>query len=76
MATEDWSWSIKPKANVENLSVMEAMKKYSPYTIESDSTFRRQHVIVLCSWMPMAEDWTKAFRDGPFSGMACFYHFE
>ena len=63
VATDDGSWNIKPKANVEILSVAEAMDKYSPYKDNSEPKSKQHHLIVICSWMPMGDDWTKAFRD-------------
>jgi len=56
IATDDGSWNIQPKVKVEKLSVVEAMKKYN--TNENN-----HHLIIICSWMPMGEDWTQAFRD-------------
>lgn len=58
VATDDMSYKIKPKANVEKLSVTEAMKKYG-----NEFNSKEQHLIVICSWMPMGVDWTKLFRD-------------
>ena len=64
VATDDGSWRIEPKANVERLSVDEALKKYS--AAQNDGSIfnsNLHHLIVLCSWMPMGDDWTKLFRD-------------
>ena len=55
VATDDGSWSISEKAPVESLSMEEAMEFYA------DEPNRQ--VIVLCSWMPMDEDWTISFRE-------------
>ena len=63
IATDDGSWNIQPKANVEILSVKEAMEKYTPYKDKSDPTSKQHHLIVICSWMPMGDDWTHIFRD-------------
>ncbi len=64
IATDDGSWQIKPKANVEKLGVSETLEKYKPYSNNrNDVDVKRHHLIVICSWMPMGEDWTQAFRD-------------
>ena len=65
VATDDGSWSIQPKANVEKMSVNEAMTKYSPHQGKSKNSekFKDHHLIILCSWMPMGVDWTKLFRN-------------
>ena len=55
IATDDGSWSISQKAVVENLSVEEAMELYA---INEPN----RQVIVLCSWMPMGQDWSHYFR--------------
>lgn len=52
IAIDDGSWNIRRKADVEKLSVANAVKKYAS----------SHHVIVLCSWMPMGIDWTASFR--------------
>lgn len=51
IATDDGSWRIFAKANVERLSVEQALQTYAS-----------QKTIVLCSWMPMGVDWTHIFR--------------
>jgi hypothetical protein len=56
VAADDGSWSISQKANVEKLGVEEAIARYA-----NDS---KRQVIVLCSWMPMGDDWTSMFRRG------------
>jgi hypothetical protein len=58
VAADDGSWSItvSEKVNVEKLGVEEAIARYA-----NDS---EQQVIVLCSWMPMGDDWTPIFRKG------------
>ncbi|GAX23730.1 hypothetical protein FisN_12Hh307 [Fistulifera solaris] len=56
IATDDGSWKISPKAWVEGLSVEEALHFHA-------SDCHSKQVIVLCSWMPMGEDWTKLFRE-------------
>lgn len=59
IATDDQSWRIPPKAKVESLCVDETLAKYA---IAPTIDGRQQQVIVLCSWMPMGEDWTGLFR--------------
>jgi hypothetical protein len=60
VATDDGSWKIDPKADVEKISVSQALEKYSPF----DENGKRKHqLIVICSWMPMGIDWTQEFRD-------------
>jgi hypothetical protein len=57
VATDDMSWGIFTKAKVEKLTVEQALEKYT-------NTVRLyDQVIVLCSWMPMGQDWTSLFRD-------------
>lgn len=56
IATDDGSWNISPKAWVEGLSVEEALHVHA-------SDCHSKQVIVLCSWMPMGEDWTRFFRE-------------
>ena len=53
VATDDGSWKIHPRFEVENIGVAEAVTKY-----------RQQcdQLIVLCSWMPMGVDWTAEIR--------------
>jgi hypothetical protein len=59
VATDDQSWRIPTKAAVENLTAEQAMDTYAiTANIEED----RQQVIVLCSWMPMGEDWSAVWR--------------
>jgi hypothetical protein len=60
VATDDGSWKIHPKANVERLSVSEALQKYNPFDKHGK---RRHQLIVICSWMPMGIDWTQEMRD-------------
>lgn len=55
IATDDGSWRIFAKAPVEQLSMMQALEHYVMGT--------EKKVIVLCSWMPMGQDWTQAFRE-------------
>jgi hypothetical protein len=54
VATDDGSWKIltAPHSSVERLSVDQAVSKYAA----------SQQLIVLCSWMPMGEDWSAIFR--------------
>jgi len=78
VATDDMSWRIFPKADVEKLSVEQALEKYTgaastsankdighdvPETLETRGTNEPPQVIVLCSWMPMGQDWTSYFRN-------------
>lgn len=55
IATDDGSWKIFPKAQVETLNVQQALEKYC-------NEHGHRPVIVLCSWMPMGQDWTQDFR--------------
>lgn len=60
IATDDFSWKIDPKAEVEKLSVADALQKYQPF----DENGKRSHrLIVICSWQPMGIDWTQQIRD-------------
>lgn len=52
IAIDDGSWNVRKRSNVQRMTAAEAVKKYAP----------ANHVIVLCSWMPMGVDWTAAFR--------------
>jgi len=64
VATDDMSWRIFPKADVEKLSVEQALEKYTGATpVSTTGTNERPQVIVLCSWMPMGQDWTSYFRN-------------
>lgn len=53
VATDNMSWSVRRKATVEKLDYRKALDKYAK---DDDIS-----VIVLCSWMPMNEDWTSSF---------------
>uniref|UniRef100_A0A7S2Y5G7 Uncharacterized protein n=1 Tax=Entomoneis paludosa TaxID=265537 RepID=A0A7S2Y5G7_9STRA len=55
VATDNFSWAIANRSKVEKLSYQQAVEKYC----RGDSS---KHVIVICSWMPMGEDWSKVFR--------------
>jgi hypothetical protein len=55
VATDNGSWSISQKAPVQTMDVKQAMDAYANRP--------NRQIIVLCSWMPMGEDWTRAFRD-------------
>lgn len=61
IATDDGSWRISNVATVEPLSVEETIERYvtGAGNVVSDGNCQ---VIVLCSWMPMNEDWTSIFR--------------
>lgn len=66
VAVDDGSWSISAKATVKKMNVEDAMQRYGHVDTdrrndEEKRTLRRQ-VIVLCSWMPMNEDWTTHFH--------------
>ena len=55
VATDDKSWGVEYKTDlVRTMSVQQA--------IEAFPANDRWQVIVLCSWMPMNEDWTAVFR--------------
>lgn len=56
IASDDGSWSIDPLAKVEPWTVQEALQKVC------EETTNNKKVVVLCSWMPMNEDWTALFR--------------
>jgi hypothetical protein len=56
ISTDDGSWRIQPRADVEQLRVEDTLQRYC-----SDNN--RKQVIVLCSWMPMGQDWTALFRE-------------
>jgi len=76
VATDDMSWRIFAKADVEKLSVEQALEKYttnlttennsdddsSSSDYQKDQDQLRPQVIVICSWMPMGEDWTALLR--------------
>ena len=53
VATDDGSWKIRPRFEVENIGVAEAVAKYRQ---------KCEQLIVLCSWMPMGVDWTAEIR--------------
>ena len=53
VATDDGSWKIRPRFEVENIGVAEAVAKYRQ---------KCDQLIVLCSWMPMGVDWTAEIR--------------
>ena len=71
VATDDMSWGIFTKARVEKLSVVQALSKYTnkvdkesnndDSNQQNDGSF--DQIIVLCSWMPMGQDWTAMFRE-------------
>lgn len=60
VATDNGSWRISQKAEVERLSVDESIQKYA----NGENCKQGRQVIVLCSWMPMNEDWSAIFRTG------------
>lgn len=66
IATDNGSWKVFPKSDVEMLGFQESLEKYANRNhIQNDddhgSTSKTQ-VIILCSWMPMNEDWSATFR--------------
>lgn len=61
VATDNMSWNIFVRAQVEKLSVEDALEKYANSNQDTENEPTDQ-VIVLCSWMPMGEDWTSLFR--------------
>lgn len=58
VATDDESWSIRKKATVVKQDYRQALSTYNATNTNGQSP----RVIVLCSWMPMNQDWTAAFR--------------
>lgn len=52
IAIDDGSWNVTKKSSVQRMTAAEAVEKYATVN----------HVIVLCSWMPMGIDWTATFR--------------
>lgn len=70
IATDDGSWGIFAKSNVERMSMHQSLRRYAvsdQHTSngekkDDDSNETKTRVIVLCSWMPMGQDWTKYFR--------------
>ena len=72
VATDDMSWRIFAKAQVEKFSVEQALEKYATKPSPTKDTDDRSsyddpkqlpQVIVICSWMPMGQDWTSQFRN-------------
>jgi hypothetical protein len=66
VATDNMSWNILIRAHVEKLSVEHALAKYTGQSGDKDDNedmLGHKQLIVLCSWMPMGEDWTSLFRD-------------
>jgi len=67
IATDDGSWKAPIYDNVERLSVDSSLEKYRPRMVSStDSevvTPPQSRLIVICSWMPPGQDWTKDFRN-------------
>ena len=56
--------------SVERLSVVSSLEKYRPMRVSSSThsdgevlTTPQSRLIVLCSWMPPGQDWTKDFRN-------------
>ena len=65
IATDDGSWGIFAKANVDKMSVEDAIHTYcSTNNInKADGDKYYDEIIVLCSWMPMGQDWSQMFRN-------------
>jgi hypothetical protein len=61
VATDDGSWRIGEKAPVERWNVEDALAQYC-YQYPEDGQSPPIQTIVLCSWMPMNEDWSALFR--------------
>ena len=61
IATDDGSWGIFAKAEVQKLSMVDSIARYKPQITDDGSP--SQQLIVLCSWMPMGEDWSALFRE-------------
>jgi hypothetical protein len=59
IATDDGSWGIFAKAEVEKLNAQDTLAKYGGAANDSNGG---QQLIVLCSWMPMGQDWSAMFR--------------
>jgi hypothetical protein len=60
IATDNQSWNITKKAEVLGYDVVTTIDMHCNTKL-SDNV---KQVIVICSWMPMNEDWTKYFRVG------------
>jgi hypothetical protein len=56
LATDNGSWQIPLRGPVEPWSVEETMQRLAA---DDDST---SDIIVICSWMPLHQDWTRMFR--------------
>ena len=67
IATDDGSWGIFEKANVERMGYERALGKYC----SDDASDHSRQVIVLCSWMPMNEDWSAEFRSWRVNEYIC-----
>lgn len=60
VSTDDGSWGIFAKAQVEKLDVDQSLQKYRHTASENHSNDNQ--LIVLCSWMPQGVDWSERFR--------------
>jgi hypothetical protein len=58
VATDDGSWGIFAKADVENMNMKDSIVKYGRANDDD-----KVQLIVLCSWMPMGVDWSAFFRE-------------
>jgi hypothetical protein len=59
IATDNQSWAIRPRALVQRMDYRTALEQYAVNKNNNDTPTK---VIVICSWMPMNEDWTAVFR--------------
>jgi hypothetical protein len=59
MASDDGTWGISPIAQVEKQTAEEALAAFAEKDANGSNIY---HMIVICSWMPMNEDWTAVFR--------------
>jgi hypothetical protein len=56
IATDDGSWGIFAKADVEKLNVEQTLEKYG-------GVIDNHQLLIICSWMPQTIDWTAKFRE-------------
>jgi hypothetical protein len=59
LATDNGSWKIPLRAPVEPWSVEETMQR----CLADDDDSSQSDIIVICSWMPLHQDWTRMFRN-------------
>jgi hypothetical protein len=69
VASDSGAWGISPIAPIQKQTVQEAIDSHKANTINTNDAIpieeKNYHLIVLCSWMPMNEDWTYIFRNNP-----------